>query len=49
MSEQPTPQPCTTCQGRQGQVVDTSSNGVTRQNWQSCSPCNGTGMQGGGN
>jgi DnaJ-class molecular chaperone len=51
MSEQrppSTPQPCASCAGRKGQVVDTSSGGVIRQNWISCGPCNGTGVQGGG-
>ena len=49
MSEQqPTPQACTGCGGQKGKVVDTSSNGVTRQNWESCQGCSGTGIQGGG-
>ncbi|MDX2981608.1 hypothetical protein ACTFBT_38190 [Streptomyces microflavus] len=35
--------PCTSCQGAGGRTVDTSSDGVTRQHWQSCTPCGGTG------
>lgn len=48
LAPEPTPQPCSTCQGRKGAVIDTSSNGVTRQHWQSCGPCSGTGISGGG-
>ncbi len=35
---------CTSCQGAGGKEVDTSSDGVSRQNWQSCQPCGGTGV-----
>ena len=45
----PTPQPCASCSGNKGHVVDTSHGGITRQNWQACAPCHGTGIQGGGN
>lgn len=48
MSEQQ-PQPCGNCGGQKGHVVDTSSGGVSRQNWQTCQACAGTGIQGGGN
>ncbi|ROQ65293.1 hypothetical protein EDD95_8156 [Streptomyces sp. CEV 2-1] len=34
---------CTSCGGQGGRMVDTSSDGVTRQNWQSCTACSGTG------
>ncbi|MDT0432895.1 DnaJ-like cysteine-rich domain-containing protein [Streptomyces salyersiae] len=34
---------CSLCGGQGGQVVDTSSGGVTRRNWQSCGDCGGTG------
>lgn len=34
---------CSSCGGQGGQVVDTSSGGVTRRNWQSCGDCGGTG------
>ncbi len=44
----PTPPPCGTCHGQGGTVNDTSSGGITRQNWQTCQPCHGTGVQGGG-
>lgn len=47
--QQPTPpQTCPTCQGHKGAVIDTSSNGITRQHWQTCTPCSGTGIKGGG-
>ncbi|MBK3588656.1 hypothetical protein JHN49_35205 [Streptomyces sp. MBT57] len=36
--------PCTSCQGAGGRTVDTSSDGVSRQHWQSCTPCGGTGV-----
>jgi len=42
MSEQQ-PIPCGTCSGAGGTTVDTSSNGTTRQNWQTCQACGGTG------
>lgn len=35
---------CTSCGGQGGKTVDTSSDGVTRQHWQSCQPCGGTGV-----
>ncbi|MFI0005748.1 hypothetical protein ACH4NR_36930 [Streptomyces globisporus] len=35
---------CPDCQGAGGRMVDTSSDGVIRQNWQSCGPCGGTGV-----
>ncbi|MFJ8848537.1 hypothetical protein ACIRFF_37265 [Streptomyces cyaneofuscatus] len=35
---------CNSCQGAGGRVVDTSSDGVTRQHWQPCTPCGGTGV-----
>lgn len=37
------PRPCGTCQGAGGHTVDTSSGGVTRQNWQPCGTCRGSG------
>lgn len=40
-------QPCGSCQGRGGTVIDSSSNGVTRQTWQSCGTCQGRGTTGG--
>jgi hypothetical protein len=45
---QPTTQPCSACSGKKGRVVDTSSGGVIRQNWETCQGCSGTGTQGGG-
>ncbi|MFE2712256.1 hypothetical protein ACFXKI_09760 [Streptomyces mirabilis] len=47
MSEQQ-PRACTDCAGNKGQVVDTSSDGVIRQNWAACQGCGGTGTAGGG-
>ncbi|MFI1562174.1 hypothetical protein ACH4ZX_03770 [Streptomyces sp. NPDC020490] len=44
MSEQQ-PTPCGTCHGTGGTTVDTSSDGITRQNWQSCTTCHGTGSR----
>jgi DnaJ-class molecular chaperone len=44
MSEQQ-PQPCTSCGGAGGRTVDTSSGGVSRQHWQTCQPCRGTGTR----
>ncbi|MEW2068327.1 hypothetical protein [Streptomyces sp. NPDC007346] len=35
---------CGSCEGAGGKVVDTSSDGVSRQHWQSCGPCGGTGV-----
>ncbi|MEV7657941.1 hypothetical protein AB0O39_27705 [Streptomyces anulatus] len=35
---------CTRCGGTGGQTIDTSSDGVSRQHWQSCQPCGGTGV-----
>lgn len=43
MSEQQQSQPCGSCQGAGGTVVDTSSDGVSRQNWVSCGQCHGRG------
>ncbi|WP_328698512.1 hypothetical protein [Streptomyces sp. NBC_00342] len=34
---------CSSCQGAGGKMIDTSSDGVTRQTWQSCTACGGTG------
>jgi len=48
MSEQQQSSPCTSCGGDKGKVVDTSSDGVIRQNWQTCQGCGGTGVAGGG-
>lgn len=42
---QPTPQACTGCSGSGGRIVDTSSDGITRQNWITCQACGGTGKQ----
>ncbi|MFI8007957.1 hypothetical protein [Streptomyces sp. NPDC086010] len=36
-------QACGSCSGAGGRVVDTSSDGVSRQHWQSCTDCGGTG------
>ncbi len=36
--------PCQSCGGAGGRMVDTSSDGVMRQNWQSCTTCNGSGV-----
>jgi DnaJ-class molecular chaperone len=46
MSEQQPP-PCNTCQGAGGRTVDTSSNGIRRQNWKTCGTCHGSGTAGG--
>ncbi|MFD9601772.1 hypothetical protein ACFQ6O_43815 [Streptomyces sp. NPDC056441] len=35
---------CGTCGGQGGQMVDTSSDGVIRQNWVSCQACRGSGV-----
>jgi DnaJ-class molecular chaperone len=45
--QQHTPTPCTACGGTGGIVIDTSSEGVLRQNWHTCGACGGTGTQGG--
>ena len=37
--------PCGACNGTGGKTVDTSENGVSRQNWQSCGTCHGTGTR----
>ncbi|MGW0143651.1 hypothetical protein [Streptomyces calvus] len=37
-------QPCGSCGGAGGRVVDTSSDGVTRQSWQTCGSCGGSGV-----
>ncbi|MEU2762964.1 hypothetical protein [Streptomyces sp. NPDC007094] len=34
---------CKSCGGTGGRTVDTSSDGVSRQHWQTCTTCNGTG------
>ncbi|MGW3954062.1 hypothetical protein ACWEKM_24785 [Streptomyces sp. NPDC004752] len=39
-------QPCGACGGAGGRTVDTSSDGVTRQNWERCTACGGTGVAG---
>ncbi|MCM2394397.1 hypothetical protein [Streptomyces albipurpureus] len=36
---------CPACQGTGGKTVDTSSGGVTRKTWQSCTSCNGLGVR----
>ncbi|GHB18858.1 hypothetical protein GCM10010392_54390 [Streptomyces clavifer] len=36
-------QACTSCHGAGGKTVDTSSDGVSRQHWQSCGACSGSG------
>ncbi|MFC8887572.1 hypothetical protein ACFT54_09860 [Streptomyces cinereoruber] len=38
-------QACGTCSGNGGKEVDTSSGGVTRKSWQTCSTCRGTGVR----
>ncbi|MEU0060401.1 hypothetical protein [Streptomyces sp. NPDC006334] len=38
-------QPCGSCGGAGGKVVDTSSDGVSRQSWQTCGSCNGSGVR----
>lgn len=40
--------PCTSCNGKGGRVIDTSSDGIQRQTWESCGGCGGTGWAGGG-
>ncbi|MEV4872852.1 hypothetical protein [Streptomyces syringium] len=37
---------CASCGGEGGRMVDTSGGGVTRQTWQSCTPCGGSGQAG---
>ncbi|WP_435841873.1 hypothetical protein [Streptomyces globisporus] len=39
-----TGRPCTSCGGQGGRTIDTSGDGVSRQSWQSCVPCGGTGV-----
>ncbi|MEV1048693.1 hypothetical protein [Streptomyces sp. NPDC049916] len=34
---------CGDCGGAGGTTIDTSSGGVSRQHWQTCATCNGTG------
>ncbi|MFJ3594570.1 hypothetical protein ACIQUY_34840 [Streptomyces sp. NPDC090231] len=34
---------CSSCHGAGGTMIDTSSDGVTRQHWHSCTACGGTG------
>ncbi|MFF8423134.1 hypothetical protein [Streptomyces sp. NPDC015680] len=36
--------PCQSCGGQGGQMVDTSGDGVSRQNWQTCQSCGGSGV-----
>ncbi|MFE9645295.1 hypothetical protein ACFYO0_14500 [Streptomyces sp. NPDC006365] len=43
--DQPSPPPCEACSGDGGTVVDTSSDGVTRESWKSCGSCHGTGTR----
>ncbi|MFF9088624.1 hypothetical protein ACF1BE_19770 [Streptomyces sp. NPDC014991] len=38
-------QTCTGCNGAGGRVEDTSADGITRQNWKSCTACGGTGTR----
>lgn len=38
------PPACGACGGRGGRVIDTSSDGVTRQSWQPCGSCSGSGV-----
>lgn len=50
----PTPSPntsprtCTSCGGAGGHTHTTRTDGKTVQVWKRCSPCTGTGTQGGG-
>ena len=50
----PTPSPntsprtCTSCGGAGGSTHTTRTDGKTVQVWKRCSPCTGTGTQGGG-
>ncbi|MGW6684909.1 hypothetical protein ACWGBO_34340 [[Kitasatospora] papulosa] len=37
-------QACGSCSGAGGRVVDSSSDGVSRQHWESCTACAGTGV-----
>ncbi|MGI5532498.1 hypothetical protein ACQEVX_35555 [Streptomyces syringium] len=37
---------CGSCRGEGGRMVDTSDGGVTRQTWQSCTACHGSGQAG---
>ncbi|WP_370424317.1 hypothetical protein AB8O64_36815 (plasmid) [Streptomyces sp. QH1-20] len=37
---------CASCRGKGGRMVDTSSDGVTRQTWQTCTACGGSGEAG---
>lgn len=37
--------PCTSCGGAGGRTVDTSSGGVSRQTWQTCGSCRGSGTR----
>lgn len=36
---------CNSCNGAGGRTEDTSSDGVTRQTWHSCTTCAGTGRR----
>ncbi|WP_199808739.1 hypothetical protein [Streptomyces sp. NRRL F-5702] len=35
---------CGSCNGAGGKTIDTSGDGVTRQHWQTCTSCSGTGV-----
>lgn len=49
MSKQkPQPRECGTCRGDAGRTIKTTRDGKTIHVWQSCKPCHGTGVQGGG-
>ncbi|MFE4018560.1 hypothetical protein ACFXPZ_14220 [Streptomyces sp. NPDC059101] len=37
-------QACSRCSGAGGTVIDSSGGGVTRQSWQTCTACNGSGV-----
>ncbi|MER7974979.1 hypothetical protein ABTX35_39250 [Streptomyces sp. NPDC096080] len=39
------PPPCGPCSGQGGATVDTSSGGITRQTWHTCTTCKGSGQQ----
>lgn len=46
--EQPSPRDCGSCRGDGGHAVRTTKGGKTLHVWESCKPCHGTGVQGGG-
>lgn len=35
---------CGSCNGAGGKTIDNSGDGVTRQHWQTCTSCSGTGV-----